>query len=86
MKDDISVEELAIWLDMNITKQSDVIKVFKAIEKNYHNNIDMTFDYALTSKVLRNSIYGLYGAKNGFPNCSFNIGFDYCSDKIVRTA
>lgn len=38
-KDEAIVEEVAIWLDMNGgSTRANIIKVLKAIEKNYHNN------------------------------------------------
>ena len=72
-RDDATIEEVAIWLDMNIgTNASSIIHLMKMIEKNFHDvktdRIEMYAQVQAYAKSL--CAYGLNGsayAKYGLP-------------------
>ena len=62
---DKSVEEVAVWIDLNGgINTSSLIKIFKAIEKNYHvfkiDDLEDVYN-TLLSRVMCNSQYGKIG-------------------------
>ena len=61
-RDDTTIEEVAIWLDMSgNSTRANITKILKAIEKNFHDGkIDRLGDPSIYSlrKILRNSYYG----------------------------
>ena len=67
-RDDSTIEEVAIWLDMNGgSTRENITKILKAIDKNFHDGkidrLDDLISWPLY-KILRNSLYGCYGASN----------------------
>lgn len=65
-RDDSTVEEVAVWLDMNgSSTRVGITEILKAIDKNFHDEktdrLDDPISYNLR-KIMRNSLYGLYGA------------------------
>ena len=54
-RDKATVEEVAIWLDMNkMSTRTSLTKMLKAIDKNYHSSIDEldAFTFGLFQKIL----------------------------------
>ena len=67
-RDDSTIEEVAIWLDMNGgSTRANITKILKAIDKNFHDDkidrLDDPISWHL-HKIIRNSLYGFYGASN----------------------
>lgn len=67
-RDDSTIEEVAIWLDMNGgSTRENITKILKAINKNFHDDkidrLDDLISWPLY-KILGNSLYGCYGASN----------------------
>ena len=70
---DKSVEEVAVWIDLNGgVNTSSLIKIFKAIEKNYHafkiDDLEDAYNTVL-SRIMCNSQYGKTG-QTVFPQWS----------------
>lgn len=54
-RDKATIEEVAIWLDMNkMSARTSLTKMLKAIDKNYHSSIDQldVFTFGLFQKIL----------------------------------
>lgn len=60
-----SIEEIAIWLNLNVLKTNDLIKIFKAIDNNYHKLNDVNSEFKL------NWIFSSYDLIDYY--CSNNI-------------
>lgn len=89
-KEEATIEEVAIWLDINGgSTRTNIIKILKAIEKNYHDlKTDRLNDDTLSTfnKILRNSLYGInrqpYASNASFfPN--MHIKYKYLSDNAL---
>ena len=55
-RDKATIEEVAIWLDMNkMSARTSLTKMLKAIDKNYHSSIDQldVFTFGLFQKILQ---------------------------------
>ena len=67
-RDDSTIEEVAIWLDMNFgLTRANITKILKAIDKNFHDEKTDRLDDPISwhlRKIMRNSLYGFYGASN----------------------
>ena len=68
-RDDSTIEEVAIWLEMNDgSTRAGITEILKAIDKNFHDDkIDRLDDLIISwplYKILGNSFYGCYGASN----------------------
>ena len=67
-RDDSTIEEVAVWLDMNGgSTRAGITEILKAIDKNFHNDKTDRLDDPMSwhlSKILRNSLYGFYRANN----------------------
>ena len=67
-RDDSTIEEVAIWLDMNCgLTRANITKILKAIDKNFHNKKTDRLDDPISwhlRKIIRNSLYGFYRANN----------------------
>lgn len=61
-RDDSTIEEVAVWLDMNGgSTRAGIIEILKAIDKNFHDNKTDRLDDPISwnfSKILRNTRYG----------------------------
>lgn len=62
-RDDSTIEEVAIWLDMNGgSTRAGIAEILKAIDNNFHNDKTDRLDDPLSwrfSKILRNTRYGV---------------------------
>ena len=67
-RDDSTIEEVAIWLDMNGgSTRANITKILKAIDKNFHDEKTDRLDDPISwhlRKIIRNSLYGFYRANN----------------------
>lgn len=74
-----TIEEVAIWFDMNCTKTSDVIKMLKAIERNYHNyETDTIIETRSSSSTFSvSSTFNKYGFNPNCPPSSTFLMLDY---------
>ena len=67
-RDDSTIEEVAIWLDMNCgLTRANITKILKAIDKNFHDKKTDRLDDPISwhlRKIIRNSLYGFYRANN----------------------
>lgn len=84
--DSTSVEEVAVWLDMNnLTTRKSIEKMLKEIDKNFHNrSTDLLGDDSMQMfyKILNNSLY----VSSSTPYGRFNfpmLQMRYLSDNVL---
>ena len=62
-RDDSTIEEVAVWLDMNGgSTRAGITEILKAIDNNFHNDKTDRLDDPLSwhlHKIMRNSLYGI---------------------------
>ena len=67
-RDDSTIEEVTIWLEMNDgSTREGITEILKAIDKNFHDEKTDRLDDPISwhlRKIIRNSLYGCYGANN----------------------
>lgn len=71
-----SLEEAAIWLDINANSINSIIKIFKAVEKNYHRRkddlVESYYMHCLTKSTQQSKLRPI-----------FKVSIEYFSDRLM---